>query len=61
MHPDKQRKIAAAGGRAAHAKGNAHKWTGGKDGSAAAAGRRGGVAAANLRRQRLEEWKRGRP
>jgi general stress protein YciG len=41
MNPDKQREIASKGGRAAHAKGTAHKWT---SEEAQAAGRKGGKA-----------------
>lgn len=42
MRPEKQREIAAKGGRAAHLKGTAHQWT-----SAAAreAGRKGGTVS----------------
>lgn len=39
MDPDKQRKIASKGGRAAHRKGTAHEWT---TEEARAAGRIGG-------------------
>ncbi len=42
MSPEKQREIASKGGRAAHEKGTAHEWTGGKEGTAAAAGSKGG-------------------
>jgi hypothetical protein len=45
MSPSKQRKIASKGGRAAHAQGVAHKWTGGKRGTASKAGRKGGLAS----------------
>ena len=41
MNPQKQREIASKGGRAAHAKGTAHKWT---SEEARAAGRKGGQA-----------------
>lgn len=41
MSPDKQRKIASKGGKMAHKKGVAHKWT---PEQAAAAGRLGGLA-----------------
>lgn len=41
MNKDKQRAIAASGGRAAHAKGTAHTWT---SAEAAEAGRKGGRA-----------------
>lgn len=39
MDPDKQRALASAGGKAAHAKGTAHQWT---TEEAIAAGRKGG-------------------
>lgn len=39
MNPEKQRKIASKGGRAAHRKGTAHEWT---SDEARAAGRIGG-------------------
>lgn len=39
MDPEKQRKIASMGGKAAHAQGTAHQWT---SEEAAAAGRKGG-------------------
>ena len=39
MNPEKQRKIASKGGRAAHKKGTAHEWS---SSEAAAAGRKGG-------------------
>jgi hypothetical protein len=42
MNPDRQRQIAAKGGRAAHVKGTAHEWT--RD-EARAAGRKGGEAS----------------
>lgn len=41
MSPEKRLEIARKGGKAAHAKGTAHKWT--KE-AAAAAGRKGGAA-----------------
>lgn len=41
MDPNKQRLIASKGGRAAHKKGTAHKWT---SAEARAAGRKGGRA-----------------
>jgi uncharacterized protein len=41
MNPDKQRRIASLGGKAAHAKGTAHQWT---SQEAAAAGRKGAAA-----------------
>lgn len=46
MDPDFQRKVASAGGQAAHRKGTAHKW----DSEAAReAGRKGGAARASRR------------
>jgi general stress protein YciG len=42
MDRDKQREIARKGGKAAHQKGTAHKWSGEE---ARAAGRKGGVAS----------------
>jgi uncharacterized protein len=42
MEPEKQREIARAGGRAAHASGHAHEWD---SQQAAIAGRKGGLAA----------------
>jgi general stress protein YciG len=50
MTPEKQRKIASMGGKAAHAKGTAHKWN--KE-QARLAGKRGGLARA----KRLESEK----
>jgi general stress protein YciG len=41
MNPEKQKEIASKGGKAAHAKGTAHKWT---SEEAQAAGRKGGKA-----------------
>lgn len=41
MDPTKQHKIASRGGKAAHAKGTAHKWT---SEEAKRAGRKGGLA-----------------
>ncbi len=41
MSPEKQKEIASKGGKAAHAKGTAHKWT---SEEAQAAGRKGGKA-----------------
>ena len=43
MTPEKRREIASMGGKAAHASGNAHKWT---PETAAVAGSIGGRAAA---------------
>lgn len=44
MDPEKQRRIASKGGKAAHAKGRAHQWT---VEEARAAGRKGGAAGRN--------------
>ena len=41
MDPEKQRRIASKGGKAAHAKGVAHQWT---SEQARVAGRKGGLA-----------------
>ena len=45
MDKTKQRGIASKGGKAAHQKGTAHEWTGGPDGTASKAGRKGGQAS----------------
>ncbi|HEX6465387.1 MAG TPA: KGG domain-containing protein [Vicinamibacterales bacterium] len=50
MDPDKQRKIASKGGKAAHHKGTAHEWT---PSEAREAGRKGGMAS--HRKQPTEE------
>lgn len=50
MDPDKQRAIAAQGGRAAHASGNAHQFT---PAEASAAGRKGGTASHSNRAAKL--------
>ncbi len=42
MDPEKQKKIASKGGKAAHAKGRAHEWT---VEEAREAGRKGGAAS----------------
>jgi general stress protein YciG len=49
MNPEKQKAIAASGGRAAHARGTAHEFT---TEEARAAGRRGGEAARHTRAER---------
>jgi general stress protein YciG len=49
MDREKQRRIASAGGRAAHAKGTAHTWN---SDEAKEAGRKGGLATG--RRQRVD-------
>ena len=48
LSPERIRQIARKGGRAAHAKGTAHKWT---SAEAAAAGRKGGAESWRRRRQ----------
>lgn len=50
MDKAKQREIASKGGKAAHAKGNAHEWT---SEEARAAGRKGGLASSRQRSQRV--------
>jgi len=50
MDPEKQRRIASKGGKAAHAKGRAHEWT---VDEAREAGRKGG--SASHRRQETSE------
>lgn len=49
MDPEKQRKIASKGGKAAHAKGTAHEFT---SEEARRAGRKGGKARAKSMRRR---------
>lgn len=49
LPPHLRKKMAALGGRAAHAKGVGHEWT---SQEAAEAGRKGGVASGRLRRAR---------
>ncbi|MBI3626751.1 general stress protein [Candidatus Uhrbacteria bacterium] len=49
MDPDRQRRIASMGGRAAHAKGTAHEFD---SRSAREAGRKGGLAAHSNRGRR---------
>lgn len=46
MSPEKRRRIARLGGRAAHQKGTAHEWT---PNEAVEAGRKGGLAASQRR------------
>ena len=46
LHPDRQREIAAMGGRAAHRSGNAHEFD---SAEAAVAGRKGGLAGGRRR------------
>lgn len=53
MSKERQRKIASAGGKAAHAKGKAHKWT---HATAKVAGRLGGLAfRVRTRERKLEQ------
>ena len=49
MDPEKQRRIASKGGRAAHAKGRAHEFTS-EEGRAA--GRKGGLKTGEAKRRR---------
>jgi general stress protein YciG len=56
MDPQKQREIAASGGRAAHEKGTAHKWT--MEG-AREAGRKGGQAVSRDREHMSEIGRKG--
>ncbi|HXH07004.1 MAG TPA: KGG domain-containing protein [Vicinamibacterales bacterium] len=50
MDRAKQREIASKGGKAAHAKGTAHEWT---SEEAREAGRKGGLASHQRRRERM--------
>lgn len=52
FNKDFMRSVASAGGKAAHAKGTAHKWT---SEQAAAAGRKGGETRARNRAARLAQ------
>jgi len=52
MSEEKQREIASKGGKAAHARGTAHKFT---TAEAQAAGRKGGLASRRSRVQPQEE------
>lgn len=53
MTRERQREIASMGGKTAHAKGTAHEWT---PETAAAAGRKGGIASGiTWRKRRAEE------
>jgi general stress protein YciG len=47
MSPDRRREVARAGGRAAQARGSAHRWT---SDEARAAGKKGGRIASRKRR-----------
>jgi len=49
MAPDKQRAIASKGGRSAHEKGTAHRFT---TNEARDAGRQGGIRSGQIRRQK---------
>lgn len=53
LPPERRRELARRGGRASHERGTAHEWTGGRNGSAAAAGRKGGFESHRRRRERL--------
>jgi general stress protein YciG len=48
MLPEKRREVSSAGGKAAHEKGTAHKWT---IDTAKEAGRKGGLAAQAKKRE----------
>ncbi len=52
MTAERQREIAAMGGKAAHRKGTAHEWT---REEAQAAGRKGGLSSANKRKAAQED------
>lgn len=52
MDPERQREIASAGGKAAHAKGTAHQWT---SEEAREAGREGGRASRGGARREEEQ------
>jgi general stress protein YciG len=52
MDRSKQKEIASKGGKAAHQKGTAHEWT---SEEAREAGRKGGIASHQRRRERLTE------
>lgn len=56
MNPEKQRKIASLGGRAAHRKGTAHKFT---SDEAREAGRKGGKSVSQNREHMAEIGRRG--
>lgn len=56
MDPDKQRKIASQGGRAAHKQGVAHEFT---SEEARVAGRKGGVTVSRDRRHMSQIGKKG--
>jgi general stress protein YciG len=52
MDRSKQKEIASKGGKAAHQKGTAHEWT---SEEAREAGRKGGIASHQRRRERLTQ------
>jgi general stress protein YciG len=52
MDPDRQRRIASLGGKAAHAKGTAHEWN---TDEAREAGRKGGTSAHQRRKAEKAE------
>jgi len=56
MEPDKQRRIAEKGGRAAHAKGTAHEFT---SEEARVAGRKGGQSVSRDKRHMAEIGREG--
>lgn len=56
MNPEKQREIASAGGKAAHAKGTAHQWS---SEDAREAGRKGGEKVSQNREYMREIGRRG--
>lgn len=55
MLPEKQREIAALGGKAAHAQGTAHQWN---SEEAREAGRKGGLSKHRHRQERREQTQR---
>jgi general stress protein YciG len=56
MDPERQKEIASAGGKAAHAKGAAHEFTGDE---ARAAGRKGGQTVSQNREHMVEIGRKG--
>ena len=56
MDRAKQREIASKGGKAAHQKGTAHEWT---SEEARDAGRKGGIASHQRRREQMTDQPRG--
>lgn len=59
MPVERQKAIASQGGKAAHAKGTAHQWTGGEGGSARSAGAKGGQSVSQNRAHMAAIGKRG--